>query len=184
MHPQSTERMRFRLLGPDDAQLMSDLNHAPGVMKYLNHEPPSFEYVLSDEIPKRLTISRKYPGYGLWFAHLGESDPCIGWFALTPNTQIPGEAEIGYRLFPEYWSRGYATEGARVLLRYAFEELRVQRCVATTMAVNLGSRKVMERIGLKHVRTFHEEFEHPLPGTEYGEVEYALSRKEWLLCRS
>ena len=48
------------------------------------------------------------------------------------------------------------------------------------MAVNLGSRRVMEKAGLAFVRTFHLEWDDPLEGTEQGEVEYAITRAEWL----
>ena len=51
------------------------------------------------------------------------------------------------------------------------------------MAVNSGSRRVMERAGPRYVRTFHLEWEHPLPGTEHGEVEYAVTRDEWAAAR-
>jgi len=47
------------------------------------------------------------------------------------------------------------------------------------MAVNLASRRVMEKAGLAYVRTFHLEWENPLPGAEYGEVEYALTKEDW-----
>ena len=49
-----------------------------------------------------------------------------------------------------------------------------------TMAVNKGSRRVMEKVGLAHGRTFHQEFLITrLPGTEHGEVEYALTKGDW-----
>ncbi|WP_338065529.1 GNAT family protein [Amycolatopsis antarctica] len=48
------------------------------------------------------------------------------------------------------------------------------------MAVNLASRRVMEKAGMRHARTFHVEFDDPIAGTEFGEVEYALTRTEWL----
>jgi RimJ/RimL family protein N-acetyltransferase len=47
------------------------------------------------------------------------------------------------------------------------------------MAVNAASRRVMEKAGLKYARTFHMEFEDPVPGTAYGEVEYELFRDDW-----
>jgi RimJ/RimL family protein N-acetyltransferase len=48
------------------------------------------------------------------------------------------------------------------------------------MAVNLRSRRVMETAGLTYVRTFHLEWDEPIEGVEQGEVEYALTRAEWL----
>ena len=67
----------------------------------------------------------------------------------------------------------------RALIRKGFTELGVQRVVAETMAVNTRSRRVMEKIGLRHVRTFFVDWPDPLPGSDQGEVEYALTRAEF-----
>ena len=72
--------------------------------------------------------------------------------------------------------RGLATEGTRALIDAAFETLGATRIWAQTMAVNTRSRAVMERCGLRHVRTFHLDFDDPIPGSEEGEVEYELRR--------
>lgn len=181
MQPQATPRLTFRPLTEVDAPILNELNRSPGVMRYLDRTPPSLEHVNTQVIPEQLRIARDHSGYGMWLAYLQEYGECIGWFELEPNHPNAGDAEIGYRLFPDYWGRRLATEGARELVRYAFDELKARRCVAITMAVNIPSRRVMDRIGLEYIRTFHEEFEDPLPGTEQGEVEYALTREEWLL---
>jgi RimJ/RimL family protein N-acetyltransferase len=62
----------------------------------------------------------------------------------------------------------------------ASPDLRLERIMAQTMAVNAGSRATMARVGLQYVRTFHEQWDEPIPGAEQGEVEYALSRAAWL----
>jgi RimJ/RimL family protein N-acetyltransferase len=56
----------------------------------------------------------------------------------------------------------------------------METVVADTMAVNTKSRRVMVKCGLRFVRVFHEHFDGPLPGTEHGEVEYAVDRATWL----
>lgn len=91
----------------------------------------------------------------------------------------PDDFELGYRLHRAGWGNGYATEGSRALIRKGFTELGMRRVWAQTMAVNSRSRRVMEKAGLAYVRTSHEEFDDPLPGTEHGEVEYALTKAEW-----
>jgi RimJ/RimL family protein N-acetyltransferase len=48
------------------------------------------------------------------------------------------------------------------------------------MAVNTGSRRVMEKAGLRYDRTVHLDWPEPLDGTDQGEVEYRLLRGEWL----
>ena len=55
----------------------------------------------------------------------------------------------------------------------------MERVVAETMAVNLGSRRVMEKCGLTLVRTFHQDWPDAIEGSEHGDVEYALTRADW-----
>jgi RimJ/RimL family protein N-acetyltransferase len=112
-----------------------------------------------------------------------EAPEFVGWFSLRPATSVgldPGDVELGYRLLPSCWGRGLATRGARLLVRRAFAELGLSRVVATAMAVNTGSRRVLEKAGLRHVHTFHGDWPDPLPGAEEGDVVYALTRSEWL----
>jgi RimJ/RimL family protein N-acetyltransferase len=47
------------------------------------------------------------------------------------------------------------------------------------MAVNTASRRVMEKAGMRLVRTFHQEWPDKIPGDEHGDVEYAITREEW-----
>ena len=77
------------------------------------------------------------------------------------------------------WGKGYATEGSRALIRKGFTELGVRRVWAQTMAVNLASRRVMEKASLAYVRTWRLEWEAPLPGAGHGEVEYTLTKADW-----
>jgi RimJ/RimL family protein N-acetyltransferase len=108
----------------------------------------------------------------------------VGWYGLhvargSGRDDAPGDYWLGYRLHKWCWGNGYATEGVRALIANGFTKLGVLRVRATTMAVNTRSRQVMERCGLRYVRTFHEQWDDPLPGTEHGEVEYALTKPDW-----
>lgn len=67
----------------------------------------------------------------------------------------------------------------RELIRHGFADLGLDRIFAETMAVNEGSRATMASVGLRYVRTFHLAWDHPLPGTEHGEVRYAITREQW-----
>ena len=60
----------------------------------------------------------------------------------------------------------------------AFDVSDVERVVASTMAVNTASRRVMEKLGMTHVDTWHEDWDDPLPGSELGEVGYQLLRAD------
>ncbi|HEV2368234.1 MAG TPA: GNAT family N-acetyltransferase [Acidimicrobiales bacterium] len=101
----------------------------------------------------------------------------IGWAGLDPAAA--NEYELGYRLLRVHWGKGLATEASIRLLQLAFTEWGAERVWAQTMAVNQRSRAVMERCGLRFVRTFHLKWDDPLPGTDEGEVEYELRRTDW-----
>lgn len=116
----------------------------------------------------------------MWAAIDKESDEFIGWFELRPNDGKPSdELELGYRLRKSAWGKGFATEGSRALVHKAFAELGARIVFATTMTVNTASRRVMEKAGLRFVRTFSQEWPEYIDGAEFGDVEYALTKQEW-----
>jgi RimJ/RimL family protein N-acetyltransferase len=88
-------------------------------------------------------------------------------------------ADLGYRLLQRQWRKGYATAGARELVRYGFDDIGLDRIIAQTLSVNAGSRAVMERVGLTYVRTFPTSMAAPVEGIEEGEVEYEMTREQW-----
>lgn len=91
----------------------------------------------------------------------------------------PGVADLGYRLLPRHWRKGLASEGARELVRYGFDDIGLDRIIAQTMTANTGARAVVERVGLTYVRTFPTSNTAPVEGVEEGEVEYEMTRVQW-----
>jgi RimJ/RimL family protein N-acetyltransferase len=162
-------------------------------MRFLEPTIKSRAQIQAQVLPRLLACYDRYPGFGFWAAHTRTGGAFIGWFGLRPVTPTagpmvdwpdapPGDtavASLGYRLRASAWGRGYATEGAQALVRRAFTELGVSRIVATTMAVNTASRRVLEKAGLTCTRTVHLDWPQPLPGNEHGDVEYQLDRSAW-----
>ncbi|GCE48144.1 RimJ/RimL family protein N-acetyltransferase [Thermosporothrix hazakensis] len=101
----------------------------------------------------------------------------IGNCGIRTNMQQPWEANIGYELDSRYWGRGYATEAARELLRFGFEELRFHRICAQCIAENLASAHVLERIGMK--REGHLRENEWMRGRWWDTLEYAILESEW-----
>jgi RimJ/RimL family protein N-acetyltransferase len=122
-------------------------------------------------------------GLGQWIGSSG-GEPIGLWMLQPPHgpsqPRVPGEADLGYRLPQRHWRRGYASEGARELVRHGFEDLGLTRIFAQTMAVNQPSRATMVAVGLTFVRTFAEEYDVPIPGQDQGEVEYDITQQRWL----
>lgn len=92
---------------------------------------------------------------------------------------LTGGTEFGYRLHAAFWGRGFATEGARALIASAFERLHLDRVVATAMADNASSCRVLEKCGLRQVSKFYYPDAHLFPGAEHGDFAYELTRNDW-----
>ncbi|MFI2612345.1 GNAT family N-acetyltransferase [Kitasatospora sp. NPDC018619] len=177
----TTERLLLRRFTTADADRLVELDGDPEVMRFLTGGKPSArEWVERTLLPTYLEHYRRYGDLGWWAAEERAGGAFLGWFEFRPTREGErAEVELGYRLRRDAWGRGYATEGARALVRRGFAELGVERVVAYTMAVNAGSRRVMEKSGLSYVRTFHEDYPEAIAGSEHGEVEYALTLGEW-----
>jgi RimJ/RimL family protein N-acetyltransferase len=171
-----TERLRLRQFTGDDVGLLVELDSDLEVMRFLTGQVTSRWEVQSVILPGFLRVYDEHPGLGTFAAF--DADGFVGWLGLQP-TEEPGTVDVGYRLLRSGWGKGYATEGTKALIAKAFGDLGMERVVAATMAVNHRSREVMRRAGLRFVRVYHEYFEDPLPGTEFGEVEYAIDRSTW-----
>ena len=176
-----TERLVLRRFTEGDVDHLVELDSDPEVMRFINGgRPTSRREIESDVLPAFLDHYRRFPGYGFWAAMEKSTGRFVGWFHFRPaNAAQPDEVELGYRLRRSAWGKGYATEGSRALIQKGFAELGVQRVVAFTMVVNVASRRVLEKAGLRYVRTFQQPWPDYIEGEEEGDVEYALLGSEW-----
>jgi RimJ/RimL family protein N-acetyltransferase len=135
------------------------MNSDRRVMEFFPRVEPRSELEAS---ARRLRERLERDGYGWWVTELRATGAFAGVFALQdvpPNVPFAPALEIGWRLVPEMWGSGYATEGARALLAFAFTQLRKDEVVAMTAAINLRSQRVMERLGMR--RDPRDDFDHP-----------------------
>jgi RimJ/RimL family protein N-acetyltransferase len=176
-----TDRLVLRRFTSADADNLVNLDADPDVMRFVTGGIPTSRAEIQTEVlPAFLAYYQRYEGYGFWAAIERATGEFLGWFHFRPRQDSPpGQVELGYRLRKSAWGNGYDTEGSRALIRKGFTEHGVQRVVAEAMAVNLASRRVMEKVGLKLVRTFHEPWPYPIDGDQFGEVEYALDKTGW-----
>jgi len=156
-----TERLILRQFTLDDVDNLFALDDDPDVMRYLT---------------------------GFWVAIERATGDFLGWLHFRPNRDDPvDQPELGYRLRKSAWGKGYATEGSRALIAKGFTDLGVQRVIASTYQDNAASRRVMEKCGMRLVRSHR-----PTPAEllelygitqpelfEGDDVEYAITRSEW-----
>ena len=176
-----TERLVLRQFTADDLDNLFALHNDPDVMHFLNGGKPTPRAELQhDYLPRYLHYYEQFAGFGFWAAIEKSTGDFLGWFHFRSlQGSSADEIELGYRLHKSAWGKGYGTEGSRALIRKGFTELDVARVVASTMAVNRASRRVMEKSGLTLVRTFWQEWPDVIEGSDQGDVEYALTKADW-----
>jgi len=176
-----TERLLLRQFTTSDVDSVVELDSDPEVMRYVTGgRPTPRAEIETDIMPAWLAYYDRYAGYGFWAVIEKSTGEFLGWFHFRPRPgAAPDEPELGYRLRRSAWGKGYGTEGSRALIDKGFAELGASRVTAEAMAVNTASRRVMEKAGLRHLRTFHQDWPDRIDGDEHGDVEYALTRAEW-----
>ena len=176
-----TPRLMMRQFTLADVDDLVSLDADPDVMRFVTGGlATTREEIETEFLPAFLAYYDRYEGYGFWAAIEKPAGQFLGWFHFRPREGASAdEAELGYRLRKSAWGKGYATEGSRALIRKGFTEFGVQRVVAEAMAVNLASRRVMEKAGLTLVRTFRRPWPYPIEGDNLGDVEYALTKADW-----
>lgn len=169
-----TERLRLRAWRDEDLAAFAALNADPRVMRYF---PAPLSPAQSDAMAARSAERFKADGFGLWAIEAIGECAFAGFVGLAvPSFEASFTpcVEIGWRLAHAAWGRGYATEGARAALDFAFGTLGLPEVVSFTAASNERSRRVMERLGM----AFGGGFEHPrLPAGHplRGHVLYRLA---------
>jgi len=113
-------------------------------------------------------------GFGWWAVVLKDREELIGHCGLQ-FIHVTPEIEVTYGLAAAHWLKGLASEAARACLRYGFEQLKLGRIYALADPGNIGSHRVMERIGMKYDRT--EYYKDDL--FEGDLIYYVISREEY-----
>jgi RimJ/RimL family protein N-acetyltransferase len=154
-----TARLRLRDWRDADVEAWIAMNADPRVREFFPNVSTREE---SLDAADRLRAALRRDGYGWWVLAGRDDDAFAGVIALQP---VPFEAaftpvhEIGWRLPFEAWGRGYASEGAAAVMKFAFERLHLPEVVALTASINQRSRAVMERLEMSYDPD--DDFEHP-----------------------
>lgn len=155
-----TDRLLLRAWRASDREPFAAMNADPVVME---HFVAPLTRADSDALVDRIEAHFAEQGWGLWAVEVpGEAD-FIGFIGLAaPRFEAPFTpcVEVGWRLAKEAWGHGYAPEGARAALRFAFDELHLDEVLSFTAVGNAKSRRVMEKIGME--RDPADDFDHPM----------------------
>ena len=131
----------------------------------MNRDPRVMKYFLALLTPEEsdgamIRIERHWDthGFGPWALDVaGDFAGLLGLKFVPADMPFAPAVELLYRLLPRYWGQGLATEGSLAVLEFGFRELRLDKVVALAVEANIGSRRVMEKIGMAH----RSDFDHP-----------------------
>ena len=146
-----TKRLILKTTDSTDLDNLISLRSDPEVMKYIGKG----EIQTQDDVKRFLEMAIQYQekhGFGFCSVFEKESGKFIGQaglFHLSFYDEQP-EIEVAYRLHKKYWGKGYATELAKALIQWGFQNLPVKRLVALIHPDNLPSRRVLEKAGMTY----------------------------------
>ncbi|MEK6285823.1 MAG: GNAT family N-acetyltransferase [Acidobacteriota bacterium] len=145
-----TARVYLRPFTSDDLDSFALIGSDPDVMRYIGDGKPQSRERTRTRFNAILDHHNRH-GFGVWAAVDKTSGEWMGFCGLQ-FLDNASEIEVGYRLAKRFWGIGLASEAAKASLRYGFEALGLNRIVAVVQPGNIGSRRVLEKIGLRYVK--------------------------------
>jgi RimJ/RimL family protein N-acetyltransferase len=176
--PLETERLTLRPYTREDLDALFAMHSDEEVVRYLYNEARTLDEV-------RDLLEHKIAGSALraegeWLSAavvLRESGELVADFGLLWASERYRQGEIGYIVHPHHQGKGYATEAARPLLAFGFETLGLHRIAGRAEARNIGSARVLEKLGMR--REAHLVENEWVKDEWQSELVYALLATEW-----
>lgn len=178
-----TPRLIIRNWRESDKDLMHVINNDEQVMEFFPFRRTREQ---SDDVLVLIQNMIKETGFGFYALESKEDQACIGFCGLAATKQLEppfpdGTIEIGWRLAPQYWGKGYISEAASALLEYGFQEKGLKEIVSFAVPENHRSLSVMQRIGMQ--RDASRDFDHPRVGNDYARLRphqvYAITNEQF-----
>ena len=154
----TSERLGFRNWKTSDVNSLFELNSNNEVMRYF---PAIQTKTQSESFIQRMQEQFQKNGFCYFAVEVIETQEFIGFIGISEQTyeiDFNPSIDIGWRLHPKFWRKGYATEGAKKCLEFAFKELNIKEIVSVAPTINIPSITVMKKIGMEKIK----DFKHPL----------------------
>lgn len=152
-----SERLGFRNWCDSDIDPMIAISANPVVMEFFSYTATPDQTRTFIDRMKVMYASKSYCYFAVDELETGEFIGFIGLCDQDYDVEFAPCTDIGWRLDPKFWNKGYATEGAKACLNYAFEETEVDDVYSTTTQIHDASINIMKKIGME----LHLNFVHP-----------------------
>jgi len=177
VYPLTTERLNIRALNSEDLERHYALFSDPEVVRYLYFGP--FDRPAAQEhLARRSTVDLPIEGQWINFGvEVKDEGVLIGELAMGFISSTHAHYEVGYVFDSAYAGRGYATEGATMIVELAFSGLGAHRVSGRLDARNDPSARVLEKLGMRREAHFIEN--QFVKGEWTDELSYAILAPEW-----
>lgn len=145
-----TERLILRAWQPGDLEPYAHMCAKPEVMRWISTGTPQTEAQSRQSVENFITELAKN-GFGLLAVEIKADGQFIGFCGLSVPDFLPEimpAVEIGWRLDPAAWGKGYATEAARAVMAHGFGALKLDRIVSIYQIGNDASENIMKKLGM------------------------------------
>jgi len=151
-----TERLRLRETTMDDVHDLFLLRNDDRVRIYIDRPKETEEEV--EKKLKGIIEDTKKGDNILWTICTLENSKMIGTTGFWNFNKKNHRVEIGYSLFPDFWNKGFMSEANQVILKYAFEQMKVHSIQANINPNNIASKRVLEKMGFRQEAYFTEDY--------------------------
>jgi RimJ/RimL family protein N-acetyltransferase len=174
----ATERLLLRPWREADKPVFHALANTPAMMAHFGGPVPQAKH---DAIIDRMMAQQARHGHCMWVVELLGTGEMAGVCGVRigghPDTPVPEELEIGWRIGEKFWGQGIAREAAEASIAWSWANTDRPRIAAWTVIGNRRSWGLMERLGMH--RRADLDFRHPdyAPGDPFGAmIVYAIDR--------
>ncbi len=178
-----TERLLLRAVTPDDAADMFHIMRDPHVTRYFGSTPMVLENEAAQRIERINLAWQEQTGVRWAITQRGSArllGTCGYWRLVKPHFW----AEIGYELAPKYWGQGIMTEAIGAVLQFGFTTMGLHRVEAQIHPANIGSRRVLEKLGFVQEGYFRENYYEAVDGQFTDTAVFSLLQATWMHRRS
>ena len=151
-----SKRLGFRNWKKTDLDEFAKINENPKVMEYF---PKTLTLNETENFIERTMKNFNEKGYNYFATEILETGEFIGFIGMgyeTYDNEFYPATNIGWRLKESAWGKGYATEGAKKCIDYAFTELNIEKIIASCIPSNVNSERIMQKIGMTKKGEFIE----------------------------
>ena len=147
VHTLETERLLLRRFVDSDAEAFFRLNSEPDIVRFTARKPLAHVDEAKAVLASAAFRTDEQIGLGRFACGEKTTGQVIGLVGLKPPTEL-AHVDMGFRFLKEVWGKGYATEAAAAIIQYAKATLLIERVIATVFPENIGSIRVLEKLGL------------------------------------